>query len=83
MDDNNQLDNGLLFGGFIFGLLIGGIAALFRTPRSGSELRQQIADSGDTLRNKLETAVSDPLAESMAEGKAAARRRRLEMGFND
>lgn len=83
MVDNNQLDNGLLFGGFIFGLLIGGIAALFRTPRSGSELRQQIADSGDTLRNKLETAVSDPLAESMAEGKAAARRRRLEMGFKD
>lgn len=83
MDDNKQLDNGLLFGGFLFGLIIGGVAALFRTPRSGSEVRQQIAGSGDTLRNKLETVVSDPLAESMAEGKAAARRRRLELGFKD
>ncbi len=83
MGDNNQLDNGMLFGGFIFGLIVGGVVALFRTPRSGSELRQQITDSGDNLRNKLESAVSDPLAESMAEGKAAARRRRLELGFKD
>lgn len=83
MSDNNQLDNGMLFGGLILGVIVGGVVALFRTPRSGSEARQQITDSGDTLRNKLESVVSDPLAESMAEGKAAARRRRLELGFKD
>ena len=80
----NNLDSGLLFGGFVLGLFIGGIAALFRTPRSGTDLRQQLVASGDTLRGKLESAiVSDPVAESMAEGKAAARRRRAELGFKD
>jgi len=80
----NGLDSGLLLGGFIIGLIVGGMAALFRTPRSGNDVRQQLAESGDTLRGKLESViVSDPVAESMAEGKAAARRRRLELGFKD
>jgi len=87
MTDNNpenSLDSGLLFGGFVIGLLLGGIAALFRTPRSGTDLRQQLAASGDTLREKLGSAiVNDPVADSMAEGKAAARRRRAELGFKD
>ncbi|MBI1277094.1 MAG: hypothetical protein GC179_03105 [Anaerolineaceae bacterium] len=81
---DSRLDSGLLFGGFIIGLIVGGIAALFRTPRSGTDLRQQLAESGDSLRGKLESViVSDQVAESMAEGKAAARARRLELGFND
>lgn len=86
MSDNaeNGLDSGLLLGGFVIGLIVGGVAALFRTPRSGNAVRQQLAESGDTLRGKLESViVSDPVAESMAEGKAAARRRRLELGFKD
>jgi len=87
MTDNNpenSLDSGLLFGGFVIGLLLGGIAALFRTPRSGTDLRQQLAASGDTLRDKIGSAiVSDPVADSMAEGKAAAHRRRAELGFKD
>jgi len=83
VDDNKQLNTGLLIGGFIIGIIVGGIAALFRAPRSGSEVRQQIAEGGDQIRNKIEAVVSDPLAESMAEGKAAARRRRLELGFKE
>ena len=86
MSDNQQpgLDSGMLIGGFVIGLIVGAVAALFRTPRSGNDVRQQLAVSGDNLRNKLESVVvSDPLAESMAEGKAAARRRRIELGFND
>lgn len=86
MSDNqeNSLDSGLLLGGFIVGLIIGGLAALFRTPRSGDDVRHQIVESGDNLRGKLESVIAnDPLAESMAEGKAAARRRRLELGFKD
>ena len=86
MNDNQQsgLDSGILIGGFVIGLIVGAVAALFRTPRSGNDVRQQLAVSGDNLRNKLESVVvSDPLAESMAEGKAAARRRRIELGFND
>lgn len=83
-NQDNSLDSGLLLGGFVMGLIIGGVAALFRTPRSGNDVRQQLIESGDTLRGKLESAiVSDPVAESMAEGKAAARRRRAELGFKD
>jgi len=83
-DQDNSLDSGLLIGGFIIGLIVGGIVALFRTPHSGTDVRQQLTESGDSLRGKLESViVSDPVAESMAEGKAAARRRRLELGFKD
>jgi len=86
MSDNqeNGLDSGLLLGGFVIGLIVGGVAALFRTPRSGNDVRHQLVESGDTIRGKLESViVNDPVAESMAEGKAAARRRRIELGFKD
>ncbi|MEP6986612.1 MAG: YtxH domain-containing protein [Chloroflexota bacterium] len=83
-NQDNNLDSGLLLGGFVIGLIVGGVAALFRTPRSGNDIRQQLVESGDNLRGKIESViVSDPVAESMAEGKAAARRRRIELGFND
>ncbi len=83
-NSENSLDIGLLLGGFVVGLIAGGLAALFRTPRSGNDVRQQLAESGDSIRGKLESViVNDPLAESMAEGKAAARARRLELGFKD
>ncbi len=79
-----SLDSGLLLGGFVIGLMVGGIVALFRTPRSGNDVRQQLVESGDSIRGKIESViVADPLAESMAEGKAAARARRLELGFKD
>lgn len=61
------------------GLIVGGAVAMFRAPRSGQETRQQLVESSQTLREKL-TPV-DPLAESLAEGKAAARRRRSELGL--
>ncbi len=81
---DDGLDSGLLFFGFLVGLVIGSIAALFKAPRNADQMRQQISDSGDALRNKLEAAVSaaDPLSESLAEGKAAAQRRRAELGLN-
>jgi gas vesicle protein len=86
MSDNTEssLDSGLLLGGFVVGMIVGGVAALFRTPRSGDDVRHQLVESGDMLREKLESViVNDPVAESMAEGKAAARRRRIELGFKD
>ncbi len=79
----NRLDSGTLIGGFLIGLLVGGIAALFKAPRSGLHVRQQIAQAGEQVRDKLEFAVpADPIAESLAEGKATARRRRNELGLN-
>ena len=79
---DSGLDGGWVFLGLILGLLIGGVSALFYTPQSGRATRQQISETGQSLRTKLETVTPiDPIAESMAEGKAAARRRRAELGL--
>jgi gas vesicle protein len=76
-----DLDNGLLVFGIIAGFLIGGLVTLFTAPTSGVALRRQIGASGQNVRATLESVVPrDPVAESMAEGKAAARRRMAELG---
>jgi len=73
------LDGGLLVSGFVIGLLVGAITALFN---GGSRARQGLLETGETLREKLESIVpTDTIAESLAEGKAAARRRRAELGL--
>ena len=79
-----RLDAGALLAGTLFGLLVGGLVALLRVRRSGPETRRQLVEAGQELREQLEEAVvpTDPVAESMAEGKAAARRRRVELGFD-
>lgn len=79
----NTLDTGTFILGFVVGLFAGGIAALFKVPQSGRLTRQKISEGGDTLLNKLESVVpSDPIAEGLAEGKAAARRRQTELGIH-
>jgi gas vesicle protein len=80
-----ELDSGMLIFGIFMGLFIGGAVTLFKAPKSGVALRRQIADSvsdtGQNLRSSLEAVVpTDPVAESMAQGKAAARRRLVELG---
>ena len=80
-NQNEGLDTSTLIIGFIIGLLTGGIAALFRAPGKEQPLGQQISETSNLLRNKLESfAQSDPISESLAEGKAAARQRRAELG---
>jgi gas vesicle protein len=74
-----------IFGGII-GVIVGGIAALLGLPKSGRALRQQVASSAQdatrSLRATAESALpSDPVAESIAQGKAAARRRLDELGL--
>lgn len=84
MARQDNLDTGLLIAGFVLGLLLGGVTALFTAPRSGDATRRQLSESlsgtGQSLRSKLDTL--DPVSESIAEGKAAARRRRGELGLN-
>jgi gas vesicle protein len=80
-NEPESLDSGVLVSGFIIGLLVGSVVALFRAPKRGV-IRQQLTETRDTLRQKIEAAVpADPIAESLAEGKAAARRRRAELGL--
>lgn len=75
-------DSGMLIFGLILGLAVGGVATLFNAPKSGRALRRQLTASvsttGQTLRANI--VPTDPVAESMAEGKAAARRRLTELG---
>ncbi len=73
-----SLDNGLLMGGFVIGLMVGIVTALF----SGTRLRPRLSESTEMLRDKLEAIKPvDPLTQSLEEGKAAARRRRTELGI--
>lgn len=78
-EQSESLDTGRMIAGLLLGLVLGGVVALFRIKRSGAEAREQL---GEGLRD-LEEAItpSDPVAESIAEGKAAAQRRRAELGF--
>lgn len=82
---SSELDNGLLVFGLLFGVLVGGLVTLFKAPKTGAALRRQLSssvtDAGQNLREGIESVVpTDPVAESMAEGKAAARRRLAELG---
>ena len=81
---SDGIDAGALTLGALMGLLLGGLAALFLNPRSGPETRRQITSSSQELREQLEQTIvpPDPLEESMAEGKAAARRRRDALGLD-
>ncbi|MBI1258056.1 MAG: hypothetical protein GC204_11345 [Chloroflexi bacterium] len=80
--DKPALDGGLLIFGLILGFVIGGVVTLFKAPASGKAFRQQIVgETGQNVRTSIVAVIpTDPLTESMAEGKAAARRRLAELG---
>ncbi|MDX2140435.1 MAG: YtxH domain-containing protein [Chloroflexota bacterium] len=72
--------------GSIVGLVVGTITALFTLPKSGRALRQQMSataqETSRAIQQRVETAVpSDPVADSIAQGKAAARRRMDDLGL--
>lgn len=83
MAENNglQLDDDALLSGFLTGLVIGGVSAFFAGPRIRLETliprRQQVTEAVEgatqTIRDRVNT---DPLQESIEEGKEAARKRR-------
>lgn len=82
-NQNDGLDSGALAWGFIIGTMLGGLLALFRTPKIGFLSSPQLAESGQAIIEKIESTFkpADPIAESIAEGKEAARRRRAELGL--
>lgn len=79
-----RLDIGALIIGLLMGMVAGGLTALFLSPRSGAETRRQITTTSQELREQIEETITptDPLEESLAEGKAAARRRREALGLD-
>lgn len=87
------LDENSSFSGFQLGIVIGAIVALFKAPRirrpsstpSGNDNESSageldIRNIGRTFLNTI--TPSDPIEESIAEGKEAARRRRLGLGLD-
>lgn len=70
----------------VVGLMVGLAAALWYLPASGRKLRDNIMRVLRRTTRGLQTQVeavvpADPIAESIAQGKAAARRRRDELGL--
>lgn len=87
--EGGGLREGAVITGVFWGMLAGGLWALLRGPRlSVSETiaasRERITEAGTELRERVEAvAPRDPISESIAEGKAAARRRLAELGLSD
>ena len=80
MDDLPDIDTETLIWGTILGFVVGGLLTLFTAPKGGTENRRQIGEMTQNVRTRVEAAIpSDPVEQSMADGKAAARRRREEL----
>jgi hypothetical protein len=78
--ERSALDTTVVGWGFVIGLLVGGIGALFKAPKHVHFSRSKLEETRRILRSRLESIVPpDPIAESIAEGKAAARRRRAQL----
>lgn len=78
-----KIDGGALMRGVVLGAIVGGAVALFRAPlmRPRSSPRQPVAavQNRSTSIASEANAPADPVAESRAQGRAAAQRRRAEM----
>lgn len=78
------VDRGTFLFGAVAGAIIGTVLALLYAPVSGAALRHKVQSTAQDAENSIRASVAavvpqDPVAESIAEGKAAARRRRDEL----
>ena len=70
MANKQQFDDGKLFNGFIWGLLVGGVVTFFNGPR--------IQLNGGTNQSGNKPGLQS-LEQSIEEGKAAARQRKRQL----
>ncbi len=87
MSKRSRMDEDSAFGGFLLGMMIGGVIALFRFPRlrkaNLDEAQERLRKAGKEAGSQLEKMVPrDPISENIAEGKEAAQRRRRELGLS-
>jgi len=70
----DYIDEQSLFWGVVLGIFVGAATWLFHSPQRGLIARGGLWGAGKALRQRIE--AQDPVADSLAEGKAVARRRR-------
>ncbi|PJF25460.1 MAG: hypothetical protein CUN53_12670 [Phototrophicales bacterium] len=70
---------GALVAGLLLGTLIAGVITLLVAPESGAALRRRLKTQFDPSPAR---SASDLAADRIAEGKAAARRLKAELGLN-
>lgn len=70
--DLPQLNEGTVVKGVLIGALVGGLAWLWRLPRSGAITRALMSDASHEICSKLDPASA--AKDSIAQGKALARR---------
>jgi len=75
-------------GAFILGMLLGGTigaaVTIWRSPRSGAETRQALRrQAADALVNMQRAILGERPADALAEGKAIARQRQIELSRED
>ncbi|MDK3160558.1 YtxH domain-containing protein [Anaerolineae bacterium CFX9] len=81
---NNKVDTGTFIFGTLLGIVTGAALALWYAPFSGKALRGEIKARSNEAQSAIAATVNsafpaDPVAQSIEEGKAAARRRRDEL----
>jgi gas vesicle protein len=77
IQSNKSLNSGLLGFGFIIGVLIGGILTLLNLKRNGQAMRRWLLSRGSEIRQQIDS--QDTVAESLRQGKEAARQQREKM----
>jgi gas vesicle protein len=75
---------GAFFVGAFLGGLIGAALAVWYAPRSGEDTRQMVFQQGDALATRLERmVVGERPADALAEGKALAQQRQIELSLDE
>ena len=83
--DSQQTDSGLgaLITGMFFGLLVGAIVGIWKSPGSGVENRQTLLRQGaDAVSSAERAVVGERPADALAEGKAIAQQRQQALDQN-
>ncbi len=72
--------SGAFWVGVVLGGLVGAAIGLWKAPLSGADLRRQLLQRGSAIGARAgQVVVGERIADAVAEGKAVARQRQLEV----
>jgi gas vesicle protein len=80
MAESHSGGNGAFVTGLLLGGLVGALVGAWKAPRSGAELRQVLLARGGEARRQAEARMlGERPADAIAEGKAMAQQRQIEL----